>query len=166
MGTQQILMIILSVIVVGSAIAAGIQMFDKMHVNTTKQMMAQELNRLQAMATAWYRTPVAMGGGGNGKNLDGTPRAANLRQIATYLDSSVSGNPAWMIQAGTQAVWYNEIGQFQITWNNQANVGNERIQIACFPHIRNASNGNVQGYIQFSLDGSWVNYAMTGSGSW
>jgi hypothetical protein len=67
MGTQQILMIILSVIVVGAAIAVGIQMFDTQSDNQALQACVVELMQQGAQAQAWFRTPVMMGGGGNGR---------------------------------------------------------------------------------------------------
>jgi len=103
MGTQQILMIILSVIVVGTAIAVGIQMFDTYYDNARRQQGAVELQRLGAMIEAWYRTPVAMGGGGNGKNPDGTARIPTIQEIARYLNRSATqgSTPQWTTSQGT-----------------------------------------------------------------
>ena len=63
MGTQQILMIILSVIVVGAAVAAGIQMFNTNSYNQEKMALQSEMIQMAVMAQTWYRTPKIMGGG-------------------------------------------------------------------------------------------------------
>jgi len=91
MGTQQILMIILSVIVVGTAIAVGIQMFDTQLENSTRQALAAELMQQAAQAQAYFRTPTAMGGGGNGKSWNTTPPAAN--DIAKYINNKAGVAP-------------------------------------------------------------------------
>jgi len=64
MGTQQILMIVLSVIVVGAAVAVGIQMFDTQAVNSQKSAVLADLNNFGAQTIAYWRTPASMGGGG------------------------------------------------------------------------------------------------------
>jgi len=119
LGTQQILMIILSVIVVGTAIAAGIQMFDRQYENQTKLMMAQEVTRLAQMCKAWYRTPVAMGGFGNGRNpMTGQLEPftnAYVDQLAKYLDNSAARQ-----YSGTYPRWTNQIGTFQLTRSNSS----------------------------------------------
>jgi len=103
MGTQQILMIILSVIVVGTAIAAGIQMFDKQYESQTKMAMANEVLRAMSMCRAYYRTPVAMGGGGNGKDSAGDPLPVDVLKMAKYVNNSAELD-------GGYAVYRYEIG--------------------------------------------------------
>ena len=67
MGTQQILMIVLSVIIVGVAVGVGITMFQNQAVNSNRQAVIADLNNFAAQAIAWYKLPVNMGGGGNGE---------------------------------------------------------------------------------------------------
>jgi len=92
MGTQQILQIVLSVIVVGAAITIGIQMFDTQHQNMVKDAIVMDLQRMAAEAQAWYRTPAMSGGGGNwlDRASDGglptTPPPNALNLILQYLD--------------------------------------------------------------------------------
>jgi len=64
MGTQQILMIVLSVIVVGAAVAVGIQMFDNQSKNQTRAACQADLLQFGINIQAYYRTPTMMGGGG------------------------------------------------------------------------------------------------------
>ena len=65
MGTQQILMVVLSVIVVGTAVAIGIQMFDTQGQNIARNALVSDLMRMGVEAQAWFRTPRIMGGGGS-----------------------------------------------------------------------------------------------------
>jgi len=111
MGTQQILMIILSVIVVGTAIAVGIQMFDTQLENQTRQALAAELMQQGAQAQAWFRTPVMMGGGGNGIDQTVNPaiaRNASAIEIAQYIQRSA-------VAVGTNSATYQNLhGQFTL----------------------------------------------------
>ncbi|HPB01198.1 MAG TPA: hypothetical protein PLI55_09975 [Candidatus Marinimicrobia bacterium] len=65
MGTQQILMIVLSVIIVGVAVGVGITMFQNQAINSNRQAVIADLNNFGAQAVAWYKLPKNMGGGGN-----------------------------------------------------------------------------------------------------
>ena len=102
MGTQQILMIILSVIVVGSAVAVGIQMFDTQADNQARAALSAELLQQGAQAQAYYRTPKMMGGGGNGNNPD-----IGNKEIARYIDR----------KANDDGTWDNMVGDFELTYN-------------------------------------------------
>ncbi len=65
MGTQQILMIVLSVIIVGIAVGVGITMFQTQAINSNRQAVLGDLNNFGAQAVAYYKTPTSMSGGGN-----------------------------------------------------------------------------------------------------
>jgi hypothetical protein len=81
MGTQQILMIVLSVIVVGAAIAVGIVMFDTQATNSARDQVASQLSQFAVGAQGWYRTPTMMGGAGEvPANIDATRIARHLNQ--------------------------------------------------------------------------------------
>ena len=88
MGTQQLLMVILSVIVVGTAVAVGIQMFDTSSQNLTRQALVQDVIRMGVEAQAWYRTASIMGGGGGNFNHPNYP-ADPRTKIVQYIDNSV-----------------------------------------------------------------------------
>ncbi len=64
MGTQQILLIVLSVIIVGVAVAVGITMFATQATNSNRQALVGELQNFGAAAMQYYKTPVSQGGGG------------------------------------------------------------------------------------------------------
>lgn len=65
MGTQQILLIVLSVIIVGIAVAVGITMFNAQATNSNRQAIMGDMNNLASSALAFYKTPATHGGGGN-----------------------------------------------------------------------------------------------------
>jgi hypothetical protein len=64
MGTQQILLIVLSVIIVGVAVAVGITMFATQATNSNRQALVGELQHFGAAAMQYYKTPAGQGGGG------------------------------------------------------------------------------------------------------
>jgi hypothetical protein len=64
MGTQQILLIVLSVIIVGIAVAVGITMFNAQATNSNRQAIMGDMNNLASSALAYYKTPETHGGGG------------------------------------------------------------------------------------------------------
>lgn len=65
MGTQQILLIVLSVIIVGVAVAVGIQMFNTQAMNSNRQAVVGDLQTYGAQLMQYYRTPASQGGGGS-----------------------------------------------------------------------------------------------------
>ena len=64
MGTQQLLMIVLSIIVVGAAVAVGIMMFDTQSKNQTINAIYTDLSQIAVDVQAYWRTPKIMGGAG------------------------------------------------------------------------------------------------------
>ena len=118
MGTQQILMVVLSVIVVGTAVAIGIQMFDTQGQNQARNALVADLMRMGVESQAWFRTPRIMGGGGSTtENMDGQhPWPSNhLELIVKYLDANatVTGTSSGTIR--------NENGTYQFSANIGAN---------------------------------------------
>ena len=63
MGQQQLLLIVLGIIIVGIAIAVGVNMFQQSAVDTNRQAVISDLTNLAAKAQRFYRTPQELGGG-------------------------------------------------------------------------------------------------------
>lgn len=63
MGTQQILLIVLSVIIVGIAVTGGIGMFNQQSMNNNRTAIIADLNYIGANSLMFYRAPRSMGGG-------------------------------------------------------------------------------------------------------
>ncbi len=99
MGTQQILLIVLSVIIVGIAVAVGISMFNQQSVNSARQAIVSDMNNFAVQAQAFYKTPTSMGGAGYD---NGNVTAAKLRAFigstltndngTYYIDTSTAGS--------------------------------------------------------------------------
>ncbi|MDD3578616.1 MAG: hypothetical protein PHS23_06450 [Candidatus Cloacimonetes bacterium] len=64
MGQQQILLIVLGVVVVGLAIAAGIWMFQYYAYTTNLQALLVELDYIKVDAYTYWTTPHSLGGAG------------------------------------------------------------------------------------------------------
>ncbi len=64
MGTQQILLIVLSVIIVGAAIAVGIQMFNAQAYSANKSAIAADAQSYASQVVQYYKTPESQGGAG------------------------------------------------------------------------------------------------------
>jgi Tfp pilus assembly protein PilE len=63
MGQQQLLLIVLGIIIVGIAIAVGVNMFQQSAVDSNRQNVISDLTNLAAKAQRFYRTPTELGGG-------------------------------------------------------------------------------------------------------
>lgn len=97
MGQQQLLLIILGVIIVGIAVAVGINMFTASASAANRDAVASDLTNLAAMAQQHYRRPAAMGGGANSFDGTGPDRTANTPDDGTVwllpsaLDTTANG---------------------------------------------------------------------------
>jgi Tfp pilus assembly protein PilE len=79
-GQQQLLLIILSVIVLGIAVAVGITMFSDSSINSNRDALTNDLAALASRAHQYYRRPSYLTGGGN--SFTGlTADAAGLRKL-------------------------------------------------------------------------------------
>jgi len=68
MGQQQLLLIVLGVIIVGIAVAVGINMFSSSAVDANRDAVTADLAHLSSKAQQHYKKPTTMGGGGNDFN--------------------------------------------------------------------------------------------------
>ena len=87
MGTQQILLIVLSVIIVGVAIAVGISMFNSQAYNSNKSGIAADAQSFATQIVQYYKTPQSQGGFGGGSAVDADGNLIELDEaaIAGYL---------------------------------------------------------------------------------
>lgn len=106
MGTQQILLIVLSVIIVGAAIAVGIEMFSAQSYSANKSALAADAQVYGTMVIQYYKTPVSLGGAGQKFSKDEGGNDAN--KIGSFigwgLDDGVYNNGPNVIE--------NENGKF------------------------------------------------------
>ncbi len=78
MGTQQILLIVLSVIIVGAAIAVGIQMFNSQSYSANKSAIAADAQSYASQIVQYYKTPESQGGLGGDMYVDGDNTTGTL----------------------------------------------------------------------------------------
>ena len=64
MGQQQLLLIALGIIVVGIAVAVGMNQFSTSAVEANRDRLISDLNFLSVVAQAYYKKPASYGGGG------------------------------------------------------------------------------------------------------
>ncbi|MCK4359441.1 MAG: hypothetical protein KAW92_12010 [Candidatus Cloacimonetes bacterium] len=91
MGTQQVLLIVLAVIIVGVAVAVGITMFGKQSTSTNREALKVDLATFAARAIAFWKTPAGMAGGGNGKPGFGASKPEALRTVCRWVGLGLDG---------------------------------------------------------------------------
>lgn len=115
MGTQQILLIVLSVIIVGAAIAVGITMFTTQAVSSARQAVLMDMNNFAAQAMQYYRTPASLGGAGYS--------VFAAEDLAKFIDATATGttvstpNGSYTITVTGTGVGENLTVQFDSTPN-------------------------------------------------
>lgn len=80
MGTQQILLISLGVILVGIAVVVGINLTQASYADQIKDMAIKQLHEVGSLANAYRSTPTDLGGGGG--NYKGFKLASQLKEDA------------------------------------------------------------------------------------
>ena len=94
MGQTQILMIVLAVIIVGIAVAAGIQMFGKSAITANRDAVVGDCQSIASAAMQYYKKPAEMGGGGQAftgltlAKLNWSASNANGSYTLTVVDAS------------------------------------------------------------------------------
>ena len=138
MGTQQILMIILSVIVVGAAVAVGIQMFDTQADNQTRNALVVESMQMAVQAQAWYRTPDMMGGGGY--------KATNISigKIAKYINNNADSNRIELDGTGTFVITHSGGTNLLIEASDTAPYDDAKIKVRTVVDLAGRGKQGVQ----------------------
>jgi len=96
MGQQQLLLLVLAAVIVGLAVVTGINMFGQNALQANQDAIRQDLLTIASEAHAWYRRPVALGGGGN--TFVGLTGAAGFNNI-NY------GNATPFVNANASYAW-------------------------------------------------------------
>ncbi len=95
MGQQQLLLLVLGVIIVGIAVAVGINMFSSSAVDANRNSLSSDVTHLASKAQQHFKKPTTMGGGGNDfdgftlGSLDQTNQNGEFR-VATTAPTSAS----------------------------------------------------------------------------
>ena len=106
MGTQQILLIVLSVVLIGIAVVFAVILFGNYASNTNRQLVVNELDFLASQAIRYWRTPVSMGGASN--DID----ESDQENLEFFLRWSGNSNST---DSGTYFILANADGTIEIT---------------------------------------------------
>jgi hypothetical protein len=101
MGQQQLLLLVLAAVIVGLAVVTGINMFGANAMQANEDAIRNDLISMAGEAQAWYRRPVALGGGGNSfAALTGAAGWTNINRVPTG-ENFVNANAtyAWVAAA-------------------------------------------------------------------
>jgi len=100
MGTQQLLLIVLGVIIVGIAVVVGINIFGSNAEQANKDALTQDCLRIASAAQGFFRKPTMLGGGDNafdgieitdcGMSDNGSGDGENVN--GTYTITTAAGN--------------------------------------------------------------------------
>lgn len=102
MGQQQLLFVILGIIVIGIAIAAGISMFESQNVLTNRDSIISDLNELAANAYQFRGKLRTMGGGQGDYSTYTIPSMMATNANATYSVQSASVNSLSMLAVSAE----------------------------------------------------------------
>ena len=94
MGTQQLLLIVLSVIIVGISVVVSVSMFNNQAYNANQQAVAAELQQYAVQCVQYFKTPVAQGGAGQDSTIITIPLVARyigFTSISPYSTTSDNG---------------------------------------------------------------------------
>lgn len=116
MGTSQIMMMILSVVLVAIAVAFAIMVFNNNAVNSNRQLVLNELNFLASQAYRFWRTPVSMGGASNDIGVEDQERLEFFLRWSGNTNATASG---------TYTIQVNEDGSINITGTG-TEIGKDR----------------------------------------
>ncbi len=120
MGTQQLLLIALVVVLVGIAVAVGIYMFNVQAFNANRQAILVELATLNAKAVEYWKLPVSMGGAG------GDVLNATTEGLAAYL--GFTAEPSKMVSI--DYMLFSENAEFHLNSLQEADMEIEALGTA------------------------------------
>jgi hypothetical protein len=130
-------MIILSVIVVGAAIAVGVQMFDNSAKNLARDAIIGDMIRMGAEAQAWYRAPRMMGGGDNSMDFSASNIANPDLKIAKYLDDGAED----LVISNANGTYTLTLDGLVLTINAQGRGANENIRSTATIELNRGHDG-------------------------
>lgn len=105
MGSQQLLLIVVGVVLIGIMIAVGMEMFRDQASATSRDTISNDLVHYAAQAQKYYRRPAAMGGGQNSFNgltlLHITKLASNANASYVLTPNPATSSDAFVTVTGT-----------------------------------------------------------------
>ena len=118
MGQQQLLLIIVAVIIVGIAIAMGINLFTASATDNKRDLVINECINLASLAQHYYMRPQALGGGG--RSFTGWTVPYNLVQTVNgSYQATVNDQNIVLLGTGNEIVSGNDSIKVQVTIYSQ-----------------------------------------------
>jgi hypothetical protein len=119
MGQQQLLLIILGVLIVAIAIAAGFNLFHSGSITVNRDAMVNDMNIIASNAQQFFLRPAALGGGGGTFNNYSLPSGLSKTGNGIYRAES-AGNE--LVINGESAIYNNVSIRLTVTiaadgWN-------------------------------------------------
>ena len=133
MGTQQVLLIVLAVIIVGVAVAVGITMFSTQSSSANREAIKSDLMAFGSQAIAFWKAPAGMAGGGKGSPGFGANRAEALRTVGRWIGFDANG------------VFTNDNGRYRI-WDGYGTATLLRIGCVGTQQGQNPTYNNAWGF--------------------
>ena len=117
MGQQQLLLVVLSVIVVGLAIAVGIILFTTNAVEQKRNEIINECALLASDAQTYFRRPTALGGGE--KSFVGwkVPSQYTSTEAGFFISAVISKDEVIITGTGNELVTDNDSVKVQVLVN-------------------------------------------------
>jgi len=116
MGINQLIMIIVSVILVGVAVAVGIYMFHRTAFISNRQAILAELEHINSLSKQYFKLPQTMGGAGS------DIYECDTDQLASYLGFS-QDDPSKIVQL--EYKYFSDNGEFHLV-----SVADGKVEIA------------------------------------
>lgn len=118
MGTQQLLLVIVGIIITAIGIAVGIQMFGASSTSANKDALVNDINNIAANAKQYRSKIQSMGGGGNSYVGYALPDKLASNDDGSF---SLAVQPATVVVTGTSALGY---GTVEATIDSNGAAGN------------------------------------------
>ena len=90
MGQQQLLLLVLGIVIVGIAVVAGIQLFDRNKSESQADAAHGRSVELAAEVAIWKRKPFIYGGGNTASGIDGV----TVEKLGYAVTGDIDGYPA------------------------------------------------------------------------
>jgi len=117
MGQQQLLLIILGIIVVGVAIAVGINLFTANAIEQKRNEIINECTLLASESQLYYRKPIALGGGGKSFTGWSIPASFSSTEAGYFVEASITPEQVIITGTGNEVVTSGDSVKIQMVIN-------------------------------------------------
>lgn len=125
MGQQQLLLIVLGVIIVGTAVVLAIILFRSNAVENKRDIVMNEATHIATLARNYYKKPLNLGGGGN--NFTGWKIPSSLESTSSgKYEASVSDNEVIITGTGNDVANGVDSVQVRVIVTNN-NIVSEKV---------------------------------------